>query len=75
MAGEIGKIFLPALKRVSQVILDNQDKIKLFVYNVVAKAWNKLIDIFAVADTVLNNWGETWKLAMDTSAFHVRKFM
>ena len=75
MAAEIGKIFLPALKRISKAILDNQDDIKWFVYNVVAKAWNKLLDIFTVADTVLNNWSMAWKLAMDTAGFAVEQFV
>ena len=75
MAAEIGKIFLPALKRMSKAILDNQEKIKFFVYNVVAKAWNKLLDIFALTETVLRNWSDTWGLAMDTAGFAIEQFV
>ncbi len=74
LAADIGKMFLPALKAMSKALLNNQEKIKFFVYNVVAKAWNKLLDIFAIGDTVLHNWSSTWKLAMDTASFAVKQF-
>ncbi len=75
MAADIGKMFLPAMKAMSKAILDNQEDIKYFVYNVMARAWNKLLDTIAVADTVINNWSKTWTLVMDTASFAAEQFV